>query len=163
MRWESKRSARPYTHRSNPNLVNKYPDHITLAALQRTKSTAKVELNVVLLAFHTHSQKDAPGRVEIEPQVVHEEIAESFRVKADVFSSNCVMLSYQRTIANADHEPEGFLHGDVEGLLPCKSNRSTVPVTNARWAHTSRIEGFVYRPRLRHTMAVLVAQSHKCV
>ena len=59
---------------------------------------------------------------------MHEEIAESFRVKADVFSSNRVMLAYQRTIANADHEPEGFLHGDIEGLLPYNQSDQPYPL-----------------------------------
>ncbi len=107
-----------------PYLVDEYPDHITLATLQRTESTAKVELDVILLAFHTYSQKDAPARIKIEPQVVYEEIAESLRVKADVFSSGRVMFAYQCTIANADHEPEGFLHGDIKGLFPCNQHQS---------------------------------------
>ena len=49
---------------------------------------------------------------------MHEEITESLRIEADVFSSDRVMLSHQRTIANADHEPEGLLHGDIERLFP---------------------------------------------
>ena len=80
--------------------------------------TANVGLQVDLLAFHSHSQKDAPDRIEIEPQVVHEEVAEFLRVRADAFFPDRIMLANKRTIANTDHEPEGFLHGYIEGLFP---------------------------------------------
>jgi hypothetical protein len=91
-------------------LVNEYSDHIALATFQRTESAAEIELNFVLLAFHTHSQKDAPIGIEIEPYVMHEEVSETLWIKADVFSPNRVVLSHQRTISNADHQPEGLLY-----------------------------------------------------
>lgn len=100
------------------HLVNKYPDHITLTTLQRSESTAKIELNVVLLAFHTHSQKDTPSRIEIEPQIMRKKVPEPLRIKADVFSPDGVVLTHQRTIANADHQPEGLLYRYIESLVP---------------------------------------------
>lgn len=106
------------TPRVISHLVNKYPDHITLTTLQRSKTTAKVELDVVLLAFHTHSQKYAPARIEIEPHIMHKVVPEPLRIKADVFSPDRVVLTHQRTIANADHQPEGLLHRYIEGLVP---------------------------------------------
>jgi hypothetical protein len=99
-------------------LVNEYPHHITLTTLQRPESTSKVELNVVLLAFHTHPQEDTPACIEIEPQVMHKEVPEPLRIKADIFSPDRVVLTHQRTVANADHQPESFLYGYVEGLVP---------------------------------------------
>jgi hypothetical protein len=92
------------------HLVNEYPDHITLTTLQRSESTTKIELNVVLLAFHTHSQKDTPSRIEIEPHIMHKKVPEPLRIKAYVFSPDRVVLTHQRTIANADHQPEGLLY-----------------------------------------------------
>jgi hypothetical protein len=101
-----------------PYLVNEYPHHITLTTLQRSESTSKVELNVVLLAFHTHSQEDTPVCIEIEPYVMHKEVPEPLRIKADIFSPDRVMLTDQRTVANAGHQPEGFLYRYVKGLVP---------------------------------------------
>jgi|SRR6266404_9427235 len=111
-------------HNTQSYLVDEYPNHVTLATLQRTESPTKVELNVVFLAFHTYSQKNTPACVEIEPQVMYQEIAESLRVKADIFSSDRVMLAYQGTITNADHEPERFLNRDIERLFPCNKHSS---------------------------------------
>ena len=99
-------------------LVNEYPHHITLTTLQRSKSTSKVELNVVLLAFHTHPQKDTSACIEVEPYVMHKEVPEPLRIKADIFSPDRVVLTHQRTVANADHQPEGILYRYVEGLVP---------------------------------------------
>jgi hypothetical protein len=84
-------------------LVNEYSHHITLTTLQRSESTSKVELNVVLLAFHTHPQEDTATCIEIEPYVMHKEVPEPLRIKADIFSPDRVVLTHQRTIANADH------------------------------------------------------------
>ena len=49
---------------------------------------------------------------------MHKEVPEPLRIKADIFSPDRVVLTHQRTIANADHQPEGFLYRYVEGLVP---------------------------------------------
>ena len=91
-------------------LVNEYPHHITLATLQRSESTSKVELYVVLLAFHTHPQEDTPACIQIEPYIMYKEVPEPLRIKADIFSADRVVLTHQRTVANADHQPKGLLY-----------------------------------------------------
>ena len=100
------------------HLVNEYPDHVSLTTLQRPESTTKVELNVVLLPFHTHSQEDAPICIEIKPQVMYKEVPEPLRIKTDIFSPDGVVLTHQCTIANADHQPEGRLYRYIESLVP---------------------------------------------
>ena len=50
-----------------------------------------------------------------------EEIAEAFRIQAEVRPANSVVLAYKVSITDAGHEPEGLLNGNIECLLPLKA------------------------------------------
>jgi hypothetical protein len=43
--------------RRRTDLINENPDHIALRSLQRPKCSTKVELDIILLAFHAHTDE----------------------------------------------------------------------------------------------------------
>lgn len=100
------------------DLVNEDADHVTFGAFQGPEATSKVEEHVVLLTFHAHAKENAATSVEIHPEVMDQEIAKAARVQADIRSANGVMFADQCTVSYADHEPEWFFDGKVEGLIP---------------------------------------------
>lgn len=100
------------------HLVDKDAHHVTFRSLERTESPSKVELQIVLLTFHTDAEEDATLTVQIHPLVVRQEITVATGVEADVGSSDGIMLSDERAIAHADHKPQWLLDGDIERLFP---------------------------------------------
>lgn len=98
------------TARSPTHLINKYPNHIALRALQRAERPTEMELNIVLLALHADPHQDPSLGVELEPFIVREEIPESARIQAEVATTEDVVLPDERAIAHARHHPQGLLY-----------------------------------------------------
>jgi hypothetical protein len=52
------------------NFVDEDPRHITLGTFQTPEGPSEIELNIVFLALHAHSDQYPSLRVELQPQVV---------------------------------------------------------------------------------------------
>jgi len=51
-------------------LINKNPQHVTFRPLQAPESPSKVELDIILLAFHADPHKDSSLRIKVHPELV---------------------------------------------------------------------------------------------
>jgi hypothetical protein len=101
------------------DLVNKDSNHVTFGSLQRPESATKVELRIVLFAFHTDAQQDtAVAVIQVQPKVMSQEVAIPARVQADIGSTDSVVFSNKCAIAYADHQPQRLLDRNVKRFVP---------------------------------------------
>ena len=52
-----------------------------------------------------------------------EEIAEAFRIQAEVRPADGVVLAHKVSITDARHQPERLLHGNIKCLLPFEDHQ----------------------------------------
>ena len=72
---------------------------------------------------------------------MYKEVPEPLRVKADIFSPDRVVFTHQRTITDADHQPEGFFYRYVESLVPYEQGGKFLTGCSGRNGETTYIEG----------------------
>lgn len=60
-------SAPREKQKGTTNLLSDPPSHVSLRSLQCTESFAKVELNVISLAFHTDTQQKPALSIQVKP------------------------------------------------------------------------------------------------
>jgi hypothetical protein len=63
-------------------LVDEDANHISLSSFQRSERSTKVELDIVLLPFHTDAKQYATPAVQVHPKIMCQEVAKPFRIQA---------------------------------------------------------------------------------
>lgn len=103
---------------------------------------AKVELDIITLALHAHTQQQSSLGVKIKPELSGEIVAKVHGVKLQRGTPDEIMVTKGIIIPNGGDDVKGARYGNIDRLVP---PRVEVPHDDSR---------------LGQTLLVLVTQNH---
>lgn len=116
--------------------------HIPLRPLKVPEGLANVELDVVALALHADPDQDPALRIQIQPKLSRQVIAEMHRIQLQRRAPDKVMITNHVVVPDRHNKIERPGHGNVDRLVP------------------ARVEVPHNHPGLVKALLVLVAQDH---
>ena len=107
-----------------------------------SKGLTKVELNVIALALHADPDQQSALRIQVEPELPRQIVAEVYRIQLKGCPSNEIMVPHPIPVTDRGDDVERAGHRNVERLVPV------------------RVESRRLHLRLQEPLLVLVAEDN---